>query len=69
MLSGSSSALIVTIARAFARKQPTAQQTWHIRLSAAGVQAVCEAPKSGITFDRRTFAADPRIAKLRWVRE
>jgi hypothetical protein len=27
-----------------------------------------EAPKSGITFDRNSFAADPRIAKLRWVR-
>jgi hypothetical protein len=30
-------------------------------------QAICEAPKSGITFDRKSFAADPRIAKLRWV--
>jgi hypothetical protein len=37
-------------------------------LSDAGAQAICEAPKSGITFDRKRFAADPRIAKLRWVR-
>ncbi|MCC6949168.1 MAG: RES family NAD+ phosphorylase [Bradyrhizobiaceae bacterium] len=54
--------------RAFAQIQPVDQQTWHIRLSEAGAQAVCEAPKSGITFDRRAFAADPRIAKLRWIR-
>jgi hypothetical protein len=54
--------------RAFARPKPIDQQTWHIRLSDAGAQAICEAPKSGITFDRKSFAADPRIAKLRWVR-
>ena len=40
----------------------------YIRLSGAGAQTICEAPKSGITFDRNSFAADPRIAKLRWVR-
>ena len=53
---------------AFARTRPIAQQTWRIRLSDAGAQAVCEAPKSGITFDRKTFAGDPRIARLRWER-
>ena len=55
--------------KAFARPKPVSQQTWHIRLSAAGAQAVCEAPKTGMTFDRKTFAGDPRIAKLRWSRE
>ena len=54
--------------RAFARPKPIDQQKWHIRLGDAGAQAICEAPKSGITFDRNSFAADPRIAKLRWVR-
>ena len=53
---------------AFARPRPIAQQTWRIRLCDAGVQAICEAPKSGITFDREAFASDPRIAKLRWER-
>ena len=38
------------------------------RLSEAGAQAICEAPKSGITFDRESFAADPRIARLKWKR-
>jgi hypothetical protein len=54
--------------RAFANSKPIDQQTWHIRLNDAGAQAICEAPKSGITFDRSTFAADFRIAKLRWAR-
>jgi hypothetical protein len=53
---------------AFSKPNPIDQQTWHMRLSEAGVQAVCEFPRSGITFDRASFSADPRIAKLRWVR-
>lgn len=60
--------LALLTCRTFAKNQPTNQQTWHIRLSDAGAQAICEAPKSGITFDRKAFAADPRIAKLRWAR-
>ena len=54
--------------RAFAKPRPLSQRTWHIRLSAAGAQAVCEQPRARITFDRTTFAADPRIAALRWER-
>lgn len=54
--------------RAFARPRPVSEQTWRIRLSEAGAQAVCESPGSGITFDRQAFAADPRIARLRWKR-
>ncbi|HLH87705.1 MAG TPA: RES family NAD+ phosphorylase [Xanthobacteraceae bacterium] len=53
---------------AFAKSRPMAQQTWRIHLSEAGAQAVREAPKTGITFDRKAFASDPRIAKLRWER-
>lgn len=60
--------LALLTCRAFAKPKPVDQQTWRIRLSSSGVQAVCEAPKFGITFNRKTFAADPRIAKLRWVR-
>ena len=53
---------------AFAKPRPTSLQTWHIRLSDAGAHAVCEAPRSRITFGRRTFVADGRISKLRWER-
>jgi hypothetical protein len=54
--------------RVFTRPKPVSEQTWHIRLSEAGAQALCESPRSGITFGRDAFAADPRIAKLRWKR-
>lgn len=54
--------------RAFAKPRPLSQRTWHIRLSAAGAQAVCEQPRTRITFDRSAFAADPRIAALAWKR-
>jgi hypothetical protein len=60
--------LALMTCRAFTKTKPVSQLTWHIRLSEAGAQAVCEAPKSGITLGRDTFAADPRIAKLRWKR-
>lgn len=53
---------------AFARPRPIGQQTWHIRVSATGAQAVREAPKAGVTFDQKVFAADSHIAKLRWSR-
>src|SRR5579884_830624 len=54
--------------RAFSNPQPVKLQTWRIRLSAHGAQAICEAPKLGLTFDRAAFAADPRIAALVWAR-
>lgn len=48
-------------ARAFARPQPVERQTWRIRLSALGVQAICDYPDRRIGFSRADFAADPRI--------
>jgi hypothetical protein len=60
--------LAVLTCRAFAKPEPTGFQTWHLRLSEAGVQAVREFPRASLNFDRQSFAADPRIAKLKWVR-
>lgn len=60
--------LALLAGRAFAKPRPARLQTWHIRLSDAGAHAVCESPRSRITYDRQAFAADPRIAKLRWDR-
>jgi len=51
--------------RAFAGPEPTAFQTWRIYLRDVGVQAICEAPRFRIAFDRASFAADPRIAKIK----
>ena len=55
--------------RAFSKPKPIDQQTWRIRFAEAGAQAICEAPKLGITFDCNSFAADPRIANFRWDRK
>jgi hypothetical protein len=47
---------------------PIVHQTWRIRLSSSGVQAIREFPSLRIEFDRNAFAADPRIAGFRWDR-
>ena len=60
--------LALLTCRAFAKPEPVRLQTWRIRLSATGAQAICEAPKFRLAFDRNTFAADPRIAALQWNR-
>jgi len=60
--------LALLTCRVFKKPQPVGLQTWRIRLSAAGAQAICESPKYGLGFDRETFAADPRVAALKWDR-
>ncbi|WP_421699827.1 RES family NAD+ phosphorylase [Ancylobacter sp.] len=54
--------------RAFAQAKPVERQTWRIRLSASGVQAICEFPDLRIGFCRETFAADPRLRAFNWER-
>ena len=53
---------------AFAVRAPIERQTWRIGLNAHGVRAVCDFPDARLEFDRGAFAADPRIARLRWER-
>ncbi|MCO4054612.1 MAG: RES family NAD+ phosphorylase [Bosea sp.] len=65
--------LAILMCRAFASPAPVdrqilERQTWRIRLSPSGVQAICEFPRQGLEFPRGTFAADPRIAALNWDR-
>jgi hypothetical protein len=48
-------------ARAFAAREPVERQTWRIRLSPAGVQALCDFPRHRIGFSRLDFDGDPRI--------
>jgi hypothetical protein len=50
-------------ATAFAAREPIERQTWRIRLSASGVQALCEFPKIRIGFSREDFDGDPRISR------
>jgi hypothetical protein len=54
--------------RVFTKAKPIKRQTWRLHLDASGAKAIREAPRSGIAFDRQAFAADPRIAVLRWER-
>ncbi|WP_029003372.1 RES family NAD+ phosphorylase [Azorhizobium doebereinerae] len=44
------------------------RQTWRVRLSPSGVQAVCDFPDRRLDFPPSTFAVDPRIAALDWRR-
>jgi hypothetical protein len=54
--------------RAFARSEPVERQSWRLHLSASGVRAICDFPRSLLFFDRTYFAADPRIAGMSWDR-
>jgi len=47
---------------------PVERQTWRIRLSRSGVQALCEFPETRVEFARDAFAADPRVAGFNWDR-
>jgi len=60
--------LALLACQVFAQGRPIERQTWRIRLSASGIQAICEFPDMRIGFDRGTFAADPRIAAFNWDR-
>ena len=60
--------LAILLCRAFSRSAPVDRQTWRIRLSPSGVQALCEFPRQAIEFPRNAFVADPRIAALNWNR-
>jgi hypothetical protein len=53
---------------AFQSRSPLTRQTWRLHLSAAGVAALCDSPRARLGFDRSSFAADPRIAGMRWER-
>ena len=60
--------LALLACRAFSTKQPAKRQTWRLSLNAHGARAVCEFPELRLEFTRQAFAADPRIAALRWER-
>ncbi|PZM17203.1 RES family NAD+ phosphorylase [Rhizobium tubonense] len=55
--------LALLTALGFAAREPVERQTWRIRLSATGVQALCEFPKTRIGFVSADFSGDPRLAR------
>lgn len=60
---GQGANLAVLVPAAFAAPRPLERQTWRIRLSAFGVQAICEFPPARLQFGPADFAADPRLAR------
>jgi hypothetical protein len=60
--------LALLTGRAFSDPEPSGFQTWRIHLNATGARALREFPRSGLAFGRDTFAADPRIAAMKWDR-
>lgn len=64
---GGANVAVLTCA-AFRTPLPVDRQTWRIRISRTGAQAVCEHPRRGIEFAQVSFAADPRLAAMDWDR-
>ena len=54
--------LALLTAKGFAAPRPLERQTWRIRLSPLGVQALCDHPPRRIGFSREDFRGYPRIA-------
>jgi len=53
---------------AFSVTAPVERETWRLYFDSGGVRALCAFPERRLSFDRASFAADPRIAELRWER-
>ncbi|MFN7101986.1 MAG: RES family NAD+ phosphorylase [Pseudorhizobium sp.] len=54
--------IAVLNASAFAAREPLERQTWRMRLSASGVQAIRDFPVLRVGFSPEDFASDPRLA-------
>lgn len=48
-------------AKGFAAREPVERQTWRIRLSSTGVQALCDFPRRLVGFAIADFAGDARL--------
>jgi hypothetical protein len=61
--------IAVLTCRAFAKTEPgELLESWRIGVGRSGAYALREFPVARIEFDRNAFAADPRIAGMRWER-
>ena len=60
--------LAVLACEAFSAPAPVDRQTWRLRLSRSGVQAIREFPIKRLEFAPEAFSADPRIAAFNWDR-
>ena len=60
--------LAVLSCRAFSDRAPVERQSWRIRMSATGAQAVRDHPRAGIEFNQDAFLDDPRLSGMVWDR-
>ena len=60
--------LAVPTCEVFAESKPKLESTWRMRIAASGIIAIGDGGATRISFDRRSFAEDPRIASMRWDR-
>ena len=60
--------LAVLTCGAFQHAAPVDRQSWRIRISTAGAQAVRDQPRLGLEFNRNAFDFDPRVEGLNWER-
>ena len=58
----------VLTCRVFRSHEPIKRQTWRIRISRSGGQAICEYPLLRLEFPPDAFADDPRLAGMAWGR-
>lgn len=52
----------------FDHPDPVTRQTWRMRLTRLGVQALCESPRIKIQFEPEAMSKDPRTANFIWER-
>ena len=64
---GGANAAVLSCA-AFANVEPLEAQTWRIGVGENGAYAMREFPPARAAFGREAFAADPRMAPMRWER-
>jgi hypothetical protein len=53
----------------FIASEPATFETWRLRVGPFGVQAIREFPTERYEFARKAFAADGRLANMRWERQ
>lgn len=54
--------------RTFSEPAPVERQTWRLRFSKYGAQAICEHPRSSLEFSFESFEDDTRLAGTNWER-
>ena len=53
---------------AFSDSVSVERQSWRIRISALGAQAVRDHPRAGLEFSKHAFSEDPKLSVMVWER-